>query len=369
MKTVTNIVHLTFALIAFASLALTPATRAVNPPPDGGYAGGNTAEGQDALLGLTTGGFNTAVGFLSLTADSTNSFNTGIGAGALLANTADENTATGAGALLNNATGIQNVANGVFALFNNTTGSHNTAVGSNALFHNTGSSNTGIGDDTLLGNTAGQFNIAIGDSAGANSIGDSNVIIGTGAGNNITTASNVICINTSGENVSNTCYIANIFSAANAGGTAVFVNGDGQLHTMTSSKRFKEDIKPINDASKALYALRPVSFRYKKEIDATAKSQFGLVAEDVEKVNPDLIVRDKDGRPYTVRYDAVNAMLLNEFLKEHRTVQEQNATIAELRQNFAQQQKQIEALTAGLQKVSVQLEARKPESQMVKPNQ
>ena len=362
---------LAFLLISFvlACFAFSPTAQAVDPPPDGGYSGENTAEGEDALFSLVPGAAgNTALGWRSLFSDTTGSFNTGVGAGALILNNADSNTAVGAVALLLNTSGtenvavgtdalvfndsgLQNVANGAFALFNNTTGSHNTAVGSNALFQNTASSNTGIGDDALQSNITGQFNVAMGDSAGANSTGDNNVIIGTGAGNNITTASNVICISTSGENVSNTCYIANIFSATNAGGSAVFVNGDGQLHTMTSSKRFKEDIKPINDGSKALFALKPVTFRYKKDIDPAGTAQLGLVAEDVEKVNPDLVVHDKEGKPYSVRYDQVNAMLLNEFLKEHREVQE-------LR-------KQVAVLTAGLQRVTARLELSKSAPQTV----
>ena len=162
----------------------------------------------------------------------------------------------------------------------------------------------------------------------------------------------------------------------------VLINSDNKLGTTTSSKRFKEDIKPMGKASETLFALNPVTFRYKKEIDSAGTSQFGLVAEDVEKMNPDLVVRDKEGKPYSVRYDQVNAMLLNEFLKEHRKVQEQNskiqqqeATITELKSTVAQQQKdiqltahqqkQIEALTAGLQKVSAQLEASKPAPQVV----
>src|SRR5262249_47255106 len=121
------------------------------------------------------------------------------------------------------------------------------------------------------------------------------------------------------------------FGVTSSGGTAVFINSNGQLGTSTSSRRFKDGIKPIDKASEALFALNPVTFRYKKEIDPTRIQQFGLVAEDVEKVKPDLMVRDKEGKPYTVRYDAVNTMLLNEFLKEHRKNEQQEATFAELR--------------------------------------
>src|SRR4029077_5422315 len=138
-----------------------------------------------------------------------------------------------------------------------------------------------------------------------------------------------------GANVSNSCFIGNIFGATSAGGVAVFINSSGQLGTATSSRRFKEGIKSMDQTSELLFALKPVTFRYKKEIDPAGTSQFGLVAEDVEKVNPNLVVRDKEGKPYSVRYDQVNAMLLNEFLKAHRKMEEQGAIIA-------RQQKQIE---------------------------
>ena len=140
-----------------------------------------------------------------------------------------------------------------------------------------------------------------------------------------------------------------------AGVLTVFIDANNKLGTMTSSKRFKEDIQQIGTVSEALFALEPVKFRYKKEIDPAGRSQFGLVAEDVEKVNPDLVVRDKEGKPYSVRYDQVNTMLLNEFLKEHRKVE--------------QMQKQIDALTTGLQKVSAQLELNKPAPRTVLNNQ
>jgi len=365
MKTITKIIYAAFAAATLACFELLPAVQALSPAPDGGYPNFTTAEGDNALKTLTSGVGNTAIGTFSLFSVSIGNFNTAVGAGSLDLNTADNNTAVGGAALLFNATGpentaigtaalefnvtgIQNTASGVFALFSNVGGSHNTAVGANALFGNTGSSNTGIGDDALASNTNGQFNVAMGDSAGVNSTGDNNIIIGTGAGSNITAASNVICIGTSGENVSNTCYIANIFSAANAGGSAVFVNGDGQLHIMTSSERFKKDINPMNKASEAILGLKPVSFHYTKEIDPAGTSQFGLVAEDVEKANPDLVVRDKEGKPYSVRYDQVNAMLLNEFLKEHRTVQEQGQELQKQAATIATQQKRIETLAAGL---------------------
>jgi len=370
--------------------------QAINPPPDGGYPGGNTAEGQDALLGLTTGTYNTAVGLFSLESNTTGNFNTAIGAGTLLANTAGQNTATGAGALLNNTTGDSNTANGVFALFDNTTGgvntaigfaalgnnnigSFNTAIGVNALLNNTnggsntatgyqallnntGSTNTANGWQALFSNTTGAGNTAIGYFAlDGNTTGGNNIALGRFAGMNVTTADNVICIGSDGMNENNSCFIGNIFNATSSGGTAVFINTDGRLGTITSSQRFKEGIKPIEQASEELYALKPVTFHYKKEIDPAGMMQFGLVAEDVEAVNPDLVVRDKEGKPYSVRYDQVNAMLLNEFLKQHRKVEEQGATIAK-------QQKQIDALTAGLQKVNARLEMSRPSPQVAESN-
>jgi hypothetical protein len=147
---------------------------------------------------------------------------------------------------------------------------------------------------------------------------------------------------------SNACYIASIFGQTSAAGIPVLINSNNKLGTTTSSKRFKQDIKPMNRSSEAILGLKPVTFRYKKDIDPEGTEQFGLVAEDVEKIDPDLVVKDKEGKPYTVRYDAVNAMLLNEFLKEHREVQELKTTVVE-------QQKQIETLTASLQKITAQL--------------
>jgi trimeric autotransporter adhesin len=332
-------VLITFALFCFA---LVQNTQAVLPAPDGGYGPpayglGNTAEGQDALLSLTFGEFNTATGYFSLKSNTTGEFNTAIGAAALQNNTA----------------GLENTAIGYDALFSNTFGEHNIAIGSNALlFNTTGSENTAIGRFVLRSNTLGDGNTAIGVVALANdTTGSRNTVVGDAAGSAVTTANDIICIGegVAGANVNNSCYIGSIFGQTSSGGAAVFINSNGKLGTTTSSRRFKEEIRPMDKISEALFSLKPVSFHYKKEIDPAGTSQFGLVAEDVEKVNPDLVVRDKEGKPYTVRYDQVNAMLLNEFLKEHRKVED-------LESNAARQQKQIEALTVGLQKVSAQLE-------------
>jgi Chaperone of endosialidase len=374
--------------IALGCFALYPTAQAVNPAPDGGYPGANTAEGEDPLLSLTTGRYNTAIGWLSLRSITTGQFNTGVGAGTLYRNTGDQNTASGAVALFNNTTGQLNTATGAFALFSNTTGNGNTAAGDEALFTNTsGSFNTASGGDALGSNITGNGNTAIGSGALFNDTGSNNTALGNLAGSNLTTGDNNVDI---GYNVfgvaseSNTIRIGNtditdtfirgISGATSSGGAAVFVNSNGKLGTMTSSARFKDEIKPMDNASKALYSLKPVSFRYKNEIDPARTPQLGLVAEAVEKVNPDLVIRDAEGRPQTVRYEQINAMLLNEFLKEHKTVQQQQAAIAELkstvalqRKDFeaiaARQQKEIQTLTAGfteqaaeIQRVSVQME-------------
>jgi trimeric autotransporter adhesin len=384
-------------LFALSACALCEFAQAVNPPPDGGYPGGNTAEGQNALFSLTTGGFNTAVGFFSLRSDTTGQLNTAIGAGALLANTSDSNTATGGGALLSNTTGHGNTANGALALFNNTggnfntatgvyalgsntTGGSNTATGVNALVVNTtGHGNTAIGNGALFGNSTGFLNTAIGEIAlEHNSTGNSNTALGFSAGSNVSTADHVICIGAgvSGANVSNSCFIGNIRGVATVNNDAlpVLIDSAGQLGTTISSLRFKKEIQPMDKASEAILALNPVTFHYKS--DKTNRPEFGLIAEEVAEVNPDLVGRGHNAEIYTVRYDAVNAMLLNEFLKEHRKNEEQEATIAELKLTAAQQQKsfesklakqeeQIEALTAGLRNVSAQLERSKLAPQIV----
>jgi hypothetical protein len=273
----------------------------------------------------TTGQANTATGFHALQSNTIGLENTASGQSALLSNTiGSSNTATGSFALVSNTEGIGNTASGAVALLSNTTGNYNTAYGRGAL----------------ESNTSGSFNTAIGHQAGfSQTFGNANVYIGDGIAG------------VAGE--SNACYIGSIFGQTSASGLPVLINSSNKLGTTTSSKRFKEDIKPMGAVSETLFSLTPVTFQYKKEIDPAGTSQLGLVAEDVERVNPDLVVRDKEGKPYSVRYDQVNAMLLNEFLKEHRKVQALEASAA-------QQQKQIEALSAGLQKVSAQLATASP---------
>jgi uncharacterized coiled-coil protein SlyX len=465
-----NLIHI---LIGIVCIGLLPKAQAVSPPPDGGYPGFNTAEGDSALKNLNTaaGVGNTAVGWLSLFSDVEGGFNTAIGAGALALNTGGSNTgigaaalilntggerntavgtaamvnnnvgndntavgdhalasqtgegpntAVGSGALFKNTLGDSNTANGTFALFSNTEGDSNTAVGASALFSNsegggntatgagslssntTGGNNTATGSNALVTNTAGSFNTAIGfsvlfantegigntgigDSALSQATGSGNIGVGAAAGTKVTTANNAICIGTPGANQNDSCYIGNIFAREVAlDGIPVLVDSLGKLGTQISSRRFKKDIQPMDKASETILALKPVSFRYKS--DGSRTPCFGLIAEEVAEVNPDLVVRDEKGEPLTVRYDQVNAMLLNEFLKEYRTVKDQNskiqqqeATIAELKSRVAQQQKdfqataahqqkQIEALTAGLQKVSAQLEASKTGPQIVNNN-
>jgi Chaperone of endosialidase len=377
-------------LVALACFGLSPMAQALlpPPPPDGGYPGENTAEGHDALFSLTTGRFNTAIGFDALFSNTRGYSNTAIGFDALFSNTdgnfntaigfdalfinttGSDNTAVGR-ALLSNTTGSDNVANGALALAQNTTGSGNTANGALALEQNTtGSGNTATGDGALDENTTGNNNTADGVIALENTTGSNNIALGANAGFNLTTGSNNIDIGNAGVAAeSNTirigsvgtqtkAFIAGIMGSPGPRGMPVFVNAHGQLGTFPSSARFKDEIMPMDKASEAILALKPVTFCYKREIDADRTAQFGLVAEEVEKVNPDLVVKDADGKVYTVRYDAVNAMLLNEFLKEHKKTEKLEATVASLITTVKEQAAQI-------QKVSPQLEASKPAPQVV----
>jgi trimeric autotransporter adhesin len=440
-----------FLLITLACIlawfALLPTAQAVDPPPDGGYPGLNTAEGDDALFSLTIGVNNTAIGFHALYSNTTGNYNTATGAPALYSNTTGfENTADGWGALAKNTTGNYNTATGALALENNTTGNYNTATGAfamngnsnptgngntatgcftlflnqtgsnntangisaltrnqaghdntasgalalnsntngiyntangvGALFHNrTGKSNTANGFNVLYNNTSGNFNVALGANAGYNlTTGGNNIDI---FNRGVAGESNTIRIGKAGTQTAT--FIAGISGATVAGGVGVIVDTNGHLGTISSSERFKDKIRPMDKASEAILGLQPVTFRYKQELDPAGIPQFGLVAEQVEKVNPDLVARNEEGKAYTVRYEAVNAMLLNEFLKEHRKVeqqgrkgQEQEATITELKSTVTQQQKEIKNLTASLkkqaariQKVSDELAGRKPAPQMV----
>lgn len=344
-----------------------PKAEAVVPPPDGGYPGFNTAEGQKALFSLTTGVANTATGWYSLFSNTDGSYNTAVGAGTLLFNIGDqaafegmENTAIGTVALFSNTTGHTNTAVGVGALFNNTTGFGSVAAGINALYHNDeGNRNVAIGNGALFNNTTGIFNVALGWGAGQNlTTGNNNIdIFSNGEAGDEST----IRIGIEGLHVAT--YIAGIDGATASGGVAVFVDSDGKLGTLTSSARFKDEINPMDHASEAILALKPVTFRYKKEIDPKSIPQFGLVAEDVAKVNPDLVACDAKGEPYTVRYEAVNAMLLNEFLKEHRAVQEQKATIAQLKKEMETVVARLKEHESKIQRVSAHIELIEPAAQ------
>ena len=371
--------------LALACFALAPQARATCQEGCSDVFSENTFLGEDALINNTTGMANTALGFNALSSNTTGRVNTANGLQALYLNTTGYfNTASGGGALFSNTTGFFNTANGANALgsnnighdntasgnatlFFNTSGNENTAYGAAALAtNNTGSDNTACGFNVLRSNTTGSRNTGCGIAAlSKNSIGSSNIALGNGAGRSLTTGDHNIDIGNQGVAAeANTIrigtrithmntYIAGINGVTVAGGVGVIVDAEGHLGTTTSSARFKDAVKPMDKASEAIFALRPVMFRYKHFLDTDNIPQFGLVAEDVEKVNPDLVARDEQGKPYTVRYEAVNAMLLNEFLKEHRKVEEQGAMIAT-------QQKQIEALTAGLQKLSAQLTAASP---------
>jgi hypothetical protein len=342
-------IRLFITILPFLCLSIVgPKAQAVVPPPDGGYPNFTTAEGTNALKNLTTGAANTAVGWYSLFSNAAGSFNTATGAGALLFNTANENTAFGGAALLFNTIGFGNTAFGAAALLNNTDGSDNTAIGRSALInHATGDANVAIGNSALFNHNTGSDNTAIGRDTLFFSTGNGNTALGAGAGANVTTANNVICIRAPGANVDNSCFIGNIyFNVQPIVGTdpdSVTIASSGKLgRGNVSSRRYKHDIKPLDKASEVLYALKPVSFRYNKEHDATQTLAFGLIAEEVAEVYPDLVGRNPRGEPESVRYDQINAMLLNEFLKEHTRVEELEATVADL--------------AAQLRKVSAQVE-------------
>jgi trimeric autotransporter adhesin len=376
--------------LALACFGLSPQIQAVSPTPDGCYPGFTTAEGCRALNFLTTGAGNTGVGWYSLFLDTTGSFNTGVGAGTLVLNTADSNTAVGAAALLLNTTGGENTAVGTDALVNNDSGSDNNAVGAFALFSNvsgffnnahgrealtnntagennafgdlamenntTGASNTAIGDDALRNNVDGSFNVAVGDEAG------------TGLGASV---NNCIAIGAPGDGpfavLDNTCFIGSIFGepVSDPGSQVpVYVDQFNNVGVFnTSSRKLKHDIQPMNKSSETLYQFKPVTFKYNSDWKGT--TQYGLIAEEVAEVDPQLVVRGRDGEIMAVHYEQINNMLLNEFLKEHKKVEELQATVA-------QQQKGMEVLTAQLkeqaaqiQKVSTQLEVSKPAPQVV----
>ena len=385
----------TIVLSALVCFGLLSGAKAQGPEaPDTALAGGNTADGADALAGLTTGIYNSAFGIFSLLSNGSANFNTGVGAGVLLVNTANENTAVGAGALFSNKVAGDNNAVGAFALFNNDsdaagTANFNNAHGRNCLLNNvdgdendafgddsmesntTGIENTAMGDDSLDSNTTGSDNTAVGKEAGDTvTTGSENTFLGHNAGIGTTDGSDIIAIGaeSAGQfaNVGPTCFIGNIDGepTSDPGSTvAVLIDSNNNLGTFASSRRVKHDIKPMDKASEVILALKPVSFKYNHDVKGTPC--FGLIAEDVAQVDRDLVVRDKNGEPQTVRYEQINAMLLNEFLKEHRKVETAGSNIAELRSTVGVLTAQLKEQAAQIQKVSAQLEVNKPAPQVV----
>jgi hypothetical protein len=342
--------------VVLAPAAITAASSRPIPhgvlPPPGGYPGENTAAGDLALKSLInyTGGDmgeeNIAIGFMGLYDLTTGWENTGLGHQSLRFNTSSNNTALGSHSLWANTDGMDNTATGRRALMSNTLGNFNVASGQDAMLMNTGGGgNTALGYGSLSSNTTGSSNIALGYYAGWN----------------VSTAYNVISIGSLGGEVNNSAWIGNVYGTTTQNGTVapVVVSSDGQLGVVASSKRFKKDIAAMDRTSDGILSLRPVTFHYKT--DAGETPQFGLIAEEVAKVNPALVLLGKDGKPFTVRYDAVNAMLLNEFLKEHRTVEELKNEVAALTATVKEQASQI-------QKVSAQLEVIRPTPRTVLNN-
>ena len=362
----------------------------------------NTASGAKALQTNTEGSNNVAVGSEALFSNTIGSFNTATGVNALFSNTGSINgpsfgsfnTANGHSALFSNTTGFRNTAIGVNTLSGNLDANENTAVGADALMSNQhqggntavgvralsaqtqfGANNTAIGEDALKNNGLPPFgqapnaNTAVGVAALFNNrAGLLNTALGTDAGFNVTTARNVICIGHIGQNVNFSTWIDNIYGTATVSGTTlpVVVSDVGQLGTASSSARFKKEVKPMDRASESILAFKPVTFRYRS--DKGNAPQFGLIAEEVAQVNPDLVVRDKNGEIYAVRYDAVNAMLLNEFLKEHKAALEEHCKVEKLEATLAALVATVKEQASQIQKVSAQMELSKPEPQTVLNN-
>jgi Chaperone of endosialidase len=363
--------------------------QAVNPAPDGCYPNFTTAEGCKALGSLTTGAGNTGVGWFSLFSNTTGNFNTGIGAGALALNNTDNNTAVGAGALFLNTTGTDNTAVGANALVHNSDGSENNAFGTNALFANvsgafnnahgrnalvtsTGSENNAFGDLAMENNTSGASNTAIGDDALRNNVdGNGNVAVGdeagTGLGPNVDSC---IAIGAPGDGpfaiLDNTCFIGSIWGepVSDPGTqTAVFVDQFNVVGVFNSSQRYKHDIQPMDKASETLYKLKPVTFKLNSDWKGT--KQYGLIAEEVAEVDPQLVVHGKNAEVNAVHYEQINNMLLNEFLKEHKKVEELQATVAQQQKGMEVLTTQLKEQAAQIEKVSAQLEMSKPEAKVV----
>jgi hypothetical protein len=331
----------------------------------------NAAQGNSALFSLIDGGTNTALGGLALRFNVHGDNNTAVGYRALESNTTSVNTAVGYLALASNTTGAGNVAVGALTLTHGITTATSTAVGYQALRHAAVGPNDAFGYQALTTNSGGVSNCAIGSQALFNvNTGSHNTALGFQAGAFVTSASGVVCIGagTTGAfpNVNNTTYIRNVGSTIQptSAGVVDFVTvrlSDNRLGHTSSSLRYKEGVKPMDKASELIYQLKPVTYRFKKDIEPSQNLDYGLIAEDVAKIDPTLAIRDGHGHIESVRYMAIYNMMLNEFLKEHRKNEEQEATIA-------RQQRQIEALTAGLQKVYAQVEMNRAATQMAENN-
>src|SRR5262245_48363644 len=316
--------HLSALAFVVGWLALSPPARAVCREGCTGVQG--TFLGDDAV----TGHYETAIGFHALQAGSYRIANTANGANTLDGTSGNTNVAAGGNALFSNEEGGFNTADGANALYNNTNGNRNVAAGYNSLFSN----------------QSGNFNTAVGFRTLYQNIGSNSIALGFNAGSNLTTGDGNVCI---GYNVfgvageSDTTRISNIY-ASTASARLVYINSDNKIGTLVSSQRYKTEIKPMDNASEAMLALNPVTFRYKKEIEPNGATMFGLIAEDVAKVDPNLVTRDDKGQAETVRYEAVNAMLLNEFLKQHRKVEEQECRLQQQERTIARHQGEIRAL-------------------------
>ena len=337
----------------------------------------NTADGGAALQSNTTGSNNTAGGYQALTSNTTGSSNTATGYQALQDNTTGgTNTANGYQALQSNTTGVNNTAGGAAALQANTTGGANTASGYSALQANTtGSENTATGWGALFANTTGGFNIALGwDALSANTTGANNIAIGVNAASNVAVGnsnnihigsmglaadSGAIRLGTAGTQTS--AYIAGISGVSASGGVGVYVTSTGQLGTVPSSRRFKEQITDMGESSSKLLQLRPVNFFYKPQYDdGTHLLQYGLIAEEVAKVYPEMVAYDNDGQILTVKYQLLAPMLLNEVQKQNAQLQGQAEAIRLQQEQNRKLEDRLAALEALLS--SQKSAAARPES-------
>jgi hypothetical protein len=311
------------------------------------WAQTNTAYGTGALSNNTTGSQDSAFGVSALEHNTTGSGNTATGWDALYFNTTGyNNTAIGIAALEANGTGIGNTATGVSALANNGKGRLNTATGSNALYFNSGNDNTAIGASALQDNSSGDNNIGIGVEAGFYlTTGSNNIEIGN-QGN--ATEANTIRIGTEGTQTAT--YVAGIFDTTVTGGCAVVVASTGQLGCVTSSARYKRDVRDMGDASDKLMELRPVTFLYKA--DETGTRQYGLIAEEVGKVYPELVIHGRDGEVEAVAYHMLPAMLLNEIQKQAHTNQQLARHLEEKDEQIASLQREV----AAIQKENVEIQ-------------